>query len=157
MLQRIQSLLLAVVALAMAAFLFLPVWSKVFVDTQEQASLTAFALTHTKGTFSQITPVYYLALLAIFSLILSVYTIFQYKNRVKQMLFVALNSLIGGALMAICVYLAQYQTAPLFNATDKGTFHLGFWAAATGLFCNWAAGRFIRRDDKLVKDADRMR
>ena len=157
MLQRIQSLLLAIVAVAMLVFLFLPIWSKTFVDTQEQATLTAFALTHTKGSVSEITQVYYLAILAIFSLGLSVFSIFQYKNRVKQMLLVALNSLIGGALMAICVYVGQYQTAPLFNPADRGTFQLGFWAVAVGLFCNWAAGRFIRRDEKLVKDADRMR
>jgi hypothetical protein len=31
------------------------------------------------------------------------------------------------------------------------------WAAFVALAANWLANRFIKKDEKLVKDADRMR
>ena len=155
MLQRIQSLLLAIAALAMIAFLFLPIWSK--TGTAEQASLDAFNLVHTKGTLSQVTPVYYLGMMAVFSAIIAIFAIFQYKNRVKQMLFVALNSLVSAATMIVSVYIAQYNANKLFDADKMGDYKIGIGMVAISLVCSGIANRFIRRDEKLVKDADRMR
>jgi peptidoglycan/LPS O-acetylase OafA/YrhL len=155
MLQRIQSLLLAIAAIAMIAFLFLPVWVK--TGTDEQASIDAFNFIHTKGTLSQVTPVYYLGLLAIFSSIIAVFAIFQYKNRVKQMLFVALNSLISAVLMVSTVYIAQFNANKLFEVDKTGSYKIGIGMVAISLVCSGIANRFIRRDEKLVKDADRMR
>jgi glucan phosphoethanolaminetransferase (alkaline phosphatase superfamily) len=156
MLQRIQSLLLLIVAVCMVFFLATQTWHKVGVG--EEVSLSPYYLTYTKaGSSVQNTPVYYLALLAILSAGLSIFTIFQYKNRVRQMLFVSLNSLIGAALLGATVYHIQFDANKLFAPEDQGTFGISFWGVFVALVLNWVANRLIRKDEKTVKEADRMR
>lgn len=156
MLQRPQSLLLLLTAICMILFLATPVWHKVGVG--EEAILNPYYLAHMKGTLAAVNkPVYYLALLAVLSAGVSLFTIFQYKNRVRQMLFVALNSLIGAALLGTTVYHIQFEATKFFAPEQQGEFGIGFWAAFAALVSNWIANRLIRKDEKTVKDADRMR
>ena len=42
-------------------------------------------------------------------------------------------------------------------AGGEGSYTIGTWAAFISLVSNLLANRFIKRDEKLVKDADRMR
>ncbi len=156
MLQRIQSLLLLLVAVCMVFFLATQTWHKVGVG--EMVSLSPYYLTHMKGTLvAQNKPVYYLALLAILSAGVAIFTIFLYKNRVRQMLFVALNSLIGAALLAATVYHIQYDATKLFSPENQGEFGISFYGIFVALVLNWIANRLIRRDEKTVRDNDRMR
>ena len=156
MLQRIQSLLLLFVAVFMVFFLATQTWHKVGVG--ESVSLSPYYLTYMKGSLvAQNKPVYYLALLAVLSAGVAIFTIFQYKNRVRQMLFVALNSLIGAALLGATVYHIQYDGNKLFSPENQGEFGISFWGIFAALVLNWVANRLIRRDEKKVKDADRMR
>jgi magnesium-transporting ATPase (P-type) len=157
MLQRLQSIFMLVAAAAMLVFLFTPAWIKVSVDTGERAILGAFNLAYTKDTSTNTTPTYYLAVMAIASVLVSIYTILQYKNRTRQMLLVALNSLIQGALMVTIVYLTQKDFNNLFAPAKQGNFSIGLYAVFVALLSNWLANRFIRRDEKLVRDSDRMR
>lgn len=156
MLQRPQSLLLLLVAICMVFFLATQTWHKVGVG--EEVSLSPYYLTHMKGSLvAENKPVYYLALMAILSAGLAVFTIFQYKNRVRQMLFVALNSLIGAGLLGATVYHIQFDANKLFAPEDQGNFGISFWGVFVALVLNWVANRLIRNDEKKVKDADRMR
>lgn len=156
MLQRIQSLLLLIVAVCMGVFLATQTWHK--AGNGEEAMVSAYALVHMKGSLAAVNkPIYYLAVLAVLSAGLSIFTIFQYKNRVRQMLFVALNSLLAGATLAISVYHINYEANRFFNPEQQGEFGIGFWAVFVALIANWFANRFIRRDEKMVKDSDRMR
>jgi hypothetical protein len=156
MLQRIQSLLLLVVAVCMFVFLGTQTWHK--TGNGEEAIVSAYALVHMKGALAAVNePIYYLAVLAVLSAGLSIFTIFQYKNRVRQMLFVALNSLLAGATLAVAVYHINFEANLFFNPEQQGQFGIGFWALFIALIANWFANRFIRRDEKMVKSADRMR
>ncbi|UTA67962.1 DUF4293 domain-containing protein [Emticicia sp. 21SJ11W-3] len=156
MLQRPQSLLLLLTAICMILFMATPIWHK--AGTGEEAILSPYYLAHMKGTLAAVAkPVYYLAILAVVSAGVSIFTIFQYKNRVRQMLFVALNSLIGAALLGATVYLIQFEGTKYFAPEQQGEFGIGFWAAFAALVFNWIANRLIRRDEKIVRDADRMR
>lgn len=157
MLQRIQTIFLSISAVCMAVFLFVPVWSKIHIDTNEQVSISAFSQIYQKGSLSVVTPLYYLAVLAIFAVLVGVFTVLQYKNRVKQMLFVALNSLLMAVLVGLTAYHIHYKAVLLFNPLDKGQNQIGFYVAIGGLLSNWLANRFIRADEKKVRDADRMR
>lgn len=156
MLQRPQSLLLLLTTICMILFMATPVWHKVGIG--EEAILSPYYLVHMKGTLAAVAkPIYYLAILAVVSAGVSIFTIFQYKNRVRQMLFVALNSLIGAALLGTTVYHIQFEGNKFFAPEQQGEFGIGFWAAFLALVSNWIANRLIRRDEKIVKDADRMR
>ena len=157
MLQRPQSLLLLLVAVCMVFFLATPqIWHKT-VGT-ESISLSAYTLSYVKASsIVKNTPVYYLAILAVLSAGLSIFTIFQYKNRVRQMLLVSLNSLVGAGLLGATVYHIQMDANKIFAPENQGEFGISFWGAFAALALNWVANRLIRRDDKMVKDADRMR
>ncbi len=156
MLQRTQSLLLLIVALCMVFFLATETWHKVGVG--ESVSLNPYNLTYMKGTLvAKNTQVYYLALLAVISAGLALFTIFQYKNRVRQMMLVALNSLVGAGLLGATVYHIQFDANKLFSPENQGEFGISFWGVFVALVLNWVANRLIRRDEKTVKDADRMR
>lgn len=158
MLQRIQSILLLVAGVCMLVFLGTTTWQKDIAETGEQVILTPYYLAHLKGTLAiSQKPVFYLGVLAALAAGLSFFTMFQYKNRVRQMLFVALNSLLIGVTLGIAVYHVKYDANMLAGADKEGHFSIGFWAVFIALFANWAANRFIRRDEQLVKSADRMR
>lgn len=158
MLQRVQSILLMVAGICMIVFLGTTTWQKDIAETSEQVILNPYYLIHTKGALAVLKkPVYYLALMAVMASGLSIFTIFQYKNRVRQMLLVALNSLLIGATLGVAVYHVQYEANSMGDMSKDGHFSIGFWAVFVALFANWAANRFIRKDDKLVKSADRMR
>ena len=156
MLQRPQSLLLLLVAICMVVFLGTQTWHKTVGI--ESISLNAYNLSYVKtGSIVKNTPVYYLAVLAVLSAGLSIFTIFQYKNRVRQMLLVSLNSLVGAGLLGATVYQIQMDANKIFAPENQGEFGISFWGAFVALALNWVANRLIRRDDKMVKDAERMR
>ena len=155
MLQRIQSVLLLVTAIAMGVFLGTNSFVKSISPT-ENIAVNPFHVFHQKGgVMVNEKPVYYVALVAGLAILLAIFTIFQYRNRVRQMLLVALNSLFIGVALAITVY--NIQQDPIVGGADAGSFQIGMWAAFVALLCNWLANRFIKKDEKLVKDADRMR
>jgi glucan phosphoethanolaminetransferase (alkaline phosphatase superfamily) len=157
MLQRIQTVLLLLTAIALGVFLGTSSFVRV-IGPDEKVVVNAFHLFHQKGSLPLLnTPIYYVATAAILALVLTIYTIFQYKNRIRQMLFVALNSLLIGVALAATVYHIQNDAIKIGNAAAEGSYGIGLWAAFVALACNWLANRFIKKDEKLVKSADRMR
>jgi hypothetical protein len=73
------------------------------------------------------------------------------------MLLVSLNSLVGAGLLGATVYQIQMDSNKIFAPENQGEFSFSFWAAFAALALNWVANRLIRRDENIVKDADRMR
>jgi glucan phosphoethanolaminetransferase (alkaline phosphatase superfamily) len=158
MIQRIQSLFLLAVAVAMVVYLVQPSWLKTNPTTQEAAQLTAYAFTYTKANAVQSsTPTYYLAGLAVLAAVLALASLLQYRNRMRQLLLNLINSLVMAGLLGATGYLSQYRGRALFDPAQQGTFEAGFYAVVLALICNVVANRFIRRDEQLVRSADRMR
>ena len=152
MLQRLQSLFLALTAIALAVFLATDLW--VGSNATQQVSLNPYQITvSTGGVPTTQISIFYVAVIAVLGIGLSLFTIFQYKNRMRQMMLVALNSLLIAAAIATAVYHIKYDA---MNITD-GDFTYGMYAGFAALLFNWLANRFIRKDEKLVRSADRMR
>ncbi|NBA87301.1 DUF4293 family protein [Emticicia sp. CRIBPO] len=157
MLQRIQSLLLLVAAISMGVFLGTNSFTKQ-ISPDEAVIVNPYHVLHTKGSLAAMDkPIYYVALLGVLALGLSLFSIFQYRNRVRQMLFVALNSLFMGLSLGLSVYHIQNDAVKIGADSIQGVYGIGIYAAFLALACNWVANRFIRKDEKMVKDADRMR
>lgn len=156
MLQRIQTVFLIIAAMAMGVFLATNAWIKTGVD--QSVLVNAFQIVETKGGLAASkTPIYYVAAMGVISICTSIFAIFQYRNRVRQMLFVAFNSLIIGIAIAVTIYHIKYDAMLLGVASNEGTFTIGTYAGFIGLASNWIANRFIRKDEKLVQSAERMR
>ena len=84
MLQRIQTLFLAVVAVGIVGMLALPLWDKAAAEGTQSVHLTALRLVHEQGTSSFITPVWYIALLGGIVAGIAIFAVSQYKNRLLQ-------------------------------------------------------------------------
>ncbi len=78
----------------------------------------------------------------------------RYDDRMLQITLGTLNSLIlAGVMVSDVIFSNQMmKTYPLAWRYDY-SLYLSFVAVV----CNWIAMRFIRRDEKLVRDSDRSR
>lgn len=174
MIQRIQSIFLFLVALAMVGVLVLPMWQKIDPATGEKLTLTAFSITSEAGrqvapngaiSHSERVPVstWPIGALAIVAAGVALYEIFQYRNRLRQMQMGLLNSVVLAGVLGALVYYVIYVAEPMMAAPTAeqgpmlGDKLIGFWMPFVGLVGNLLANRFIRRDENLVRSADRLR
>ena len=156
MIQRIQSLFLGGAFLAMVAFILLP-FAKYSADLYLFEQFAYGFNDLTKGEidiFGALFP-YPVLLLAVFSLILSGYTIAQFKNRVFQMKLVKTNIIFNILLMVGVFFLYPY----IINANIQGsnTFELGAYFPVITFVFLVLAYNFIQKDENLVKSLDRLR
>ncbi|MCE6988861.1 DUF4293 domain-containing protein [Dyadobacter sp. CY323] len=158
MLQRIQSIFLAISIIGMGLFLALPIWTKVAADGVQKAELTAIKLTHQiNATQSNIQPVYYLIILAILVAGIAAYAIFQFRNRVLQSALCAVNSIVMTVIMGLVIYFTFYKTAKLFDPELPGKYEFGFYGLVGSMLANVFANRFIRKDERVVQQSKRFR
>lgn len=148
--QRIQTVFLGIAVLALLASLIFPIWSAEI--NGETNVLTAFY--YLKGDRYQYSPYSLAAILIIGSATLALIEITKYKNRLTQMKIGALNSLfLVGAIGSATWFATQLIKV---NQTG-GQYGAGLWLLVIPMFCNLVANRFIRKDERLVRDADRLR
>lgn len=158
MIQRIQSVFLLLLALAMLSMLALPLWHKVDGLTHQELTLTAFGFTATgmpepKG----LGPIFLIASFAIASAVTAVREIFLFRNRFGQLKLGMLNLLFIMATFGLQFYFSNKGEA-LLNPKLEGSFQPAFYLPTIALMLNLLANRFIRSDEKLVRNSyDRLR
>ncbi len=156
MIQRIQSVFMGLAAIAMLAFLGLPVVRY----TSELHLFQQFAFSFhdlTKNglnTFSPWFP-YPAGILGIMSVIFSVFTIFQFKNRLHQLKLLKYNIILLIVLMSGIFFVYPY----IINETTGGfnTFELGAYFPLISFVFLILAFRYVRKDEELVKSLERFR
>lgn len=154
MLQRIQTVFLLLVATAMTLTYFLPFWTH--VAEQSSYSLRSLYFESVENGESIITyfPYTFIAVLAGLSILVAVFEITRFNNRLLQIKLGALNSL----LIAGTLILAAYFATDFIKELDVvGTYGLGLFAPAAAMFFNLLANRYIRKDERLVRSVDRIR
>lgn len=159
MIQRIQTVFLFLVAVAMVLVMAFPIWHQVNTDQTQLMSLDAWSLVTVETTNNEVIEKdnkMFIGLLAILAAFLAITSIFQYKNRTRQMFINMINSLVMVINVGLIVWTA-HSANEVFNPNVNGAFVLGFWAIFGGLICNLLANRFIRRDEMLVRSVDRIR
>lgn len=157
MLQRVQSIFLLIVAVAAGVFVSLPLWEKT-TGSGETFKLSAWQFIHQLNpTQSQIQPVIYLGIGGLVIAGIALFTIFKFRNRLLQAALCAVNSILMTVILGTSLYIALYGEAAQVNPEDKGSFHYGFYALVAGIVANAMANRFIRKDERTVKESNRMR
>jgi len=152
--QRIQTVFLVIAVLSLIGAIFFPIWE--FHDASGNV-YKLFAL-HFKTVENGVEKIVYMpyaitAILFIASITLAIIEIQKFKDRIAQVKMGALNSLfLAGGLGA-----AVYFATTLLKTYQAGTYGLGLWLPAVAVVCNWAAIRFIKRDERLVRDSSRLR
>lgn len=157
MIQRIQSVFLLLLALSMLSMLALPLWHKADGLTHQELTLTAFNFA--AASLPQPTtpvPVWLIAVLAVASAAVAAYEIFQFRSRLAQLKLGLLNLLLIAATFGAEFFLSNHGEAFL-NPKLEGVNQPAFFLPLLALALNLLASRFIRRDEQLVRSADRLR
>ena len=89
----------------------------------------------------------YLRLFLFISAFLSFYAIFQFNNRSKQRILSSLSR-----LMITFFYLVM-----LFFFREEYKFEIGVFLCIVPFILLFGASHFIKKDERLIKDADRIR
>ena len=153
--QRVQTVFLGVAIVSLLASLIFPIW---MADVNgERIVLMSFYLMKGPATSATVTPLPYsvTAMLCVSAVTLAIIEIFKYKSRMTQMKIGALNSffLVGVILSS---FFFSNDLMKSLNA-GSGGFGLGMWLPGVAVLCNLLANRFIRQDEKLVRDSNRLR
>ena len=160
MLQRIQSVFLAMVAILMATCTALNYWRKFTADGEAKVYLSpigkATITSESSGMIMEYFPYTAVAVLALIACGIAIYEITQFKNRLLQLKLGALNSVFMGATLVLMIYFIT-QNEEMVDAAYKGNYMISFYFPAGAMLFNIIANRFIRKDEKLVRSADRMR
>lgn len=159
MIQRVQSLFLAVAVICLVASMFFPVWQKIEPENNTGVVLRAFYTEmHTRNQTVQqeYIPTAVLSLLVIVGLVVALFEIFAYNNRIKQMKLGALNSLILAGFLGLSVYFT-FRMEKMVSVAGEGSYEFGMYLPAVALILNLLANRFIRKDEALVRSVDRIR
>lgn len=151
MIQRIQSIYLLLATIALAGALFLPTGHFI---SQEGSACAFKALGVATGEGTLLSTWGLFGLLAL-SAIITVCTIFLFRNRRLQMRMTVFNSvLLIGYHVAYVIFLSVLK-----NELQSASFQLG-WALClplVAIILNGMAFYAIKRDDEMVKAADRIR
>ncbi|HTF80936.1 MAG TPA: DUF4293 domain-containing protein [Cytophagales bacterium] len=159
MLQRIQTVLLALMVIFTFVLFFVPTFT--LKNDLITVTLGAFGTTvmaagkplSTSGGFM-------IAVIAGLGILITSYSIFSFKKRPLQLKLSLLNTLIYLSLLAVMVYYQSALVEKYSSATGgiEAKYGFGFFVPAICLLLNMIAARFIRKDEKMVKDAfERLR
>lgn len=147
-------------AILMAATTAFNYWRKISEDEMEKIYLSAIGkaviISGNGETSIEYFPYTAVAALALLACGIAIYEITQFKNRLLQLKLGALNSLFMGATLVLMIWFIN-QNEGVVNSSAKGAFLVAFYFPAAAMICNILANRFIRKDEKLVRSADRMR
>lgn len=156
MLQRIQTIFLLLVALCSLALFFLPLAG--FLSDLFYLKLYLYAFENmTPDSELQFGILTVLPLLVINGaiILITMITIFSYKERIKQIRLLRIDMLLNmGLLVAIFVF---YPYLLLNNIKLDSEFEVGAYIPIINLIFLFLANRFILKDEKLVRSADRLR
>jgi hypothetical protein len=156
MIQRIQSVFLLLLALAMLSVLALPLWHKVDGLTHQELTLTAFGFQAQGLNPAGTGPVWLIGVLAAASAAVAAFEIFQFRSRGKQLLLGSVNVLLIVSTLGAMFYFSN-KGEQLLNLKLEGQFLMGFYLPTLALILNLLASRFIRNDERLVRSQDRLR
>ena len=148
--QRIQTVFLAITIISLAVALVQPIWQSQSGDSI--IVLTPFYLL--KDSIYEYLPYSITAVLAVAGITIALIEMRRYDNRKLQIKLGALNSLVLAGVMICAVWFSSElskENAVQFN------YGVGLYLTFVAVLTNWFAVRFIRRDERIVKDSDRLR
>jgi len=153
--QRFQTVLLALVVILMIVAMFFPIWRYVSGDgVRYELFPLHYSIVNGEEKTTAYFPYSFTAVLMIAAATIAIQTIRRYDNRLTQMTLCAINTFILMGVMATAVYFA-------FKFNDQfdyvGISRISLWIIFGGVACNWFAMRLIRRDEKIVRDSERLR
>jgi hypothetical protein len=156
--QRIQTLFLGLVIVSMVVGIFFPIWKGMEGDVTHRLYPLHYSTYQQTDTGVVSVPNYFpysiTAILMLAAATLAFMELRRFDDRIVQIKMGTLNSLVLMGVMISAVVLANQMTDKFPTQWEYGP---GLYIPFVGVTCNWLAVRFIRRDEKLVRDSDRIR
>jgi len=148
MIQRIQTLFLLAVTIVASVMFFIPF--QTFVNSEN-----SFPICLMPGCSSEIlnNNTYYPMILNLLVVILSIATIFLFKNRVLQYKLSNVLALLNVFIVGL-FFLLAYVKPDLIGMV---TFSFGAFLPSINVIFALFAAHFIKKDEQLVRSADRIR
>ena len=169
MIQRVQSIFMLTALISMATMLFFPVWEQSYTNTKkgnnqrEYAIMDTFTLRYEwinikngERKLLRTKDVLPISIGALLSSIIMLISVFQYKNRMRQIKLNTLFSLIVGCIIVGIVFYTTKGNL-FFDTQLQGNYLIGFYLPVLALLNNFLANRYIHKDEKLVQSANRIR
>mgnify|MGYP003336945085 CR=1 FL=1 len=154
MLQRIQTVFLILTIICMVAAIFFPIWVGTDAGVAYKLYPLHYSVMDEEGMQTIYFPYSITAILMAAAATIAFMEVRRFDNRILQVKLGTLNSLILMGVMISAVLFANQLTT---EHPTGWTYGPGLYIPFAGVTFNWLAVRFIRRDEKLVRDADRIR
>lgn len=158
MIQRIQTLFLSVVAVACILLFFFPL-AGYFDETRGNFLLFIRGVEYQNMMeppfFLYFWKTFPLLLLVCISLIINIISIFSYKKRSLQLLLVNITFLLQIILIGVIFLFYTGHFEKIFNVVPS--YQFGIFLPLISLIFLILANRSIRKDEILVRSADRLR
>ena len=130
MIQRVQSLFLFFAVLLNTVILF---YAPIFISSEEKKIIMK--------------DLQYPSLLLVLSTLLALFAIFQFKNRLRQLMIVYLSRLCIAISLLIFILFKE----------DENQLYYGSFLLILPYIILFFSAYFIKKDEKLVRSADRIR
>jgi hypothetical protein len=157
MIQRVQTLLLLVAAICFAIACFMPVG---FITAHEvYYIITPWMLKESIPDGAIIYPTYFIGMLQVILAIMSFVAIFLYKKRAVQSKFCIAAIIINFILIIIMLWVYPdyvFHGIPKISGAET-EYSLWTLLSIVPLVCLYFANKFIIKDEKMVRAADRLR
>lgn len=154
MIQRVQTIYLVLAVAAIAAIFFLPLAH--ITGYSEEFYLNASGIYKSSGELVE--SAFIISGLLAVELLFILLVIFLYKKRNRQMMLGKLNLLILTALIAVIFFYADY--AKSLSGLPEDTlvnYEFACLLPVIAIILNYLAIRAIKKDEELVRAADRLR
>ena len=161
MIQRIQTIFLFLYIAALISTFFFPVWQKIsFNDQTNEVDVIVTghvsSVIYDKAGEVIIYDNFWVGGFIIIACIVAAMSIFSFKNRLTQIKLGTLNSLFT-SLLVIYYLDVIYYNIDYIDIKVKISFLISFYLIFLAIFFNFLANRFIRKDELLVRESERIR
>ena len=161
MIQRIQTLFLILFIGSIITTFFFPAWQKIEMgDNNEKVKIIVTGSISSTNFIENdniiIYDHFYISGTLIICCLLALYSIFSYKNRLTQIKIGTINSLFTSLVIFYFLYEVFYNEKYI-DINDKISFIISFYLIFLAIFFNFLSNRFIRKDELLVSESNRIR
>jgi len=161
MIQRIQTLFLILFIGSIITTFFFPAWQKIEMgDNNEKVKIIVTGSISSTNFIENdkiiIYDHFYISGTLIICCLLALYSIFSYKNRLTQIKIGTINSLFTSLVIFYFLYEVFYNEKYI-DINDKISFLISFYLIFLAIFFNFLSNRFIRKDELLVSESNRIR
>jgi len=154
MIQRIQTIYLALAAILTSLSLFLPLFGFNTQDSMAYA-VDAYSVTNlSSGETTEAVNRIGLLILVPLAVVIMLFTIFQYSNRKRQL---AIGSVLYLLLAGIITYFMFFTEWNRPDEMQTMSWGIGYFGPIAALPFVFLANRAIKKDENLVKSLDRLR